>query len=497
MKHFRLICLALAALLLFAACATPKDDSSDTTTSATIEPGVTTPGDSGTGGDDTTAPGYDFPSVEYNNEVFRIFNGTPSYNMIMNVTAEDVTGESVNDSIHNNIVSVEEQFKIKIEETLSPFGSDMLNVIRTEMQSGNQIHDVVYLYSTLVGSLIGSGGLSNLYENDAINIDSEWWNQSLKDDATLYNTNLYYLVSDAHLMSFEGTWCMYFNKNIMTNLGIEHPYAAVRNNEWTMERLYTVSAAGASLNGDASFDFNSEGNAVYGLASFKNLMNAFVVGCDAMYVRKDANDVPYYSFPSETSLYEKLEAITRITGEAGTYLSANERSAGKHYIETVFSQGRSMLMGGEIKAAANELNKTDFEFGVVPIPKYDSNQESFKSNMLWNTLLMTIPITAPDPERSGVIMDALSYYAMVNTLPVYYDRVSYKGLADSDSVEMLDIISSTRYLNWGLTYGWLGSIEPTVNSMLDSGVSSLSSLVRSSDRIVPNLIKKTLDSIKK
>ena len=133
----------------------------------------------------------------------------------------------------------------------------------------------------------------------------------------------------------------------------------------------------------------------------------------------------------------------------------------------------------------------------MPIPKYNSAQESFKSNMLWNTLLMTIPVTAPDPERSGVIMDALSYLAMVNTMPVYYDRVSYKGLADNDSIEMLDIINESRYLNWGLTYGWLSCIEPNVNSMLDSGNSSLASLVRSSDRIVPNLINKTLESIKK
>ncbi len=496
MKHIRLVCLVLVALFLLVACATPGDDDSNgTTTPTAMQPGETTPAD--TSGDETTLPAYEFPDVTYNNEVFRIFNGTQSYNMIMNVTAADVTGEKVSDSIHNNVVTIEEQFHVKLEETLSPFGSDMLTVVRTEMQSGDAKHDVVYLYSTLVGSLIGSGGLSNLYDNEAINMDGEWWNQALKNDATLYGSSLYYLVSDAHLMSFEGTWCMFFNKEIMTNLGIEFPYAAVRSNEWTMEKLYTYAAAGASLNGDASYDWNAGGSSVYGLASFKNLMNALVVGCDAMYVRKDANDVPYYSFPTENSLYDKFEAITRITGEAGTYISANARSSGLHYIETIFSQGRSMLMGGEIKAAANELTETTFEFGIVPIPKYNSAQESFKSNMLWSTLLMTIPVTAPDPERSGVIMDALSYLAMVNTMPVYYDRVSYKGLADNDSIEMLDIINESRYLNWGLTYGWLSSIEPNVNSMLDSGNSSLASLVRSSDRIVPNLINKTLESIKK
>lgn len=496
MKHIRLACLVLVALLLLVACATPGDDDSQSTTTPTVsQPSETTSNDFQTG--ETDVPQYDFPDVTYNDEVFRIFNGTQSYNMIMNVTAEDVTGEKVNDSLHDNVLAIEDQFKVKVEETLSPFGADMLTVVRTEMQSGDAKHDVVYLYSTQVGSLIGSGGLSNLYDNESINIDRAWWNQSLKNDATLYGTNLYYLVSDAHLMSFEGTWCIYFNKEIMTNLGMDLPYVAVRSNEWTMEKLYTYAAAGASLNGDISYNWSNDGSSIYGLASFKNLMNALVVGCDAMYVRKDANDVPYYSFPSENALYDKLESIARITGEAGTYISANARSSGLHYIETIFSQGRSMMMGGEIKAAANELTETDFEFGVVPIPKYNSAQENYYSNMLWNTLLMTIPISAPDPERSGIIMDALSYLAMVNTMPVYYDRVSYKGLADNDSIEMLNIIGESRYLNWGLTYGWLSSIEPNVNAQLDTGNSSLASIVSRSDRVVSAMINKTLDSIKK
>lgn len=493
MKYTKIICLVLIALLLLVACAEPQDDPSDTTPS---EAGAdTTPSQSGDTSDDSTA--YAFPDVSYNNETFRIFNAKQTYSMIMNVTASDFTGDKVNDAIYNNILDVEDKFKINIEETLNPFGSELLTIIQTELMSGTQTHDVAYLYSTQVGTLIGSGSLTNLYDNEAINIDSAWWNQSLKKDATLYGDNLYYLVSDAHLMSFEGTWCIYFNEDMMKDLGLELPYDAVRSNKWTLDTLYDYAAQGASLNSDASFSWSSDGSSVYGLASFKNLMNAFVTGCDLMYVRKDANDTPYYSFPSETSLYEKLEAIARITGESGTYISANERSAGFHYIEHIFARGRSLLIGAEIKAAATELNDIDFKFGIAPMPKYSSEQESYKSNMLWSTLLLTIPAHVQDTERSGVIMDALSYYSMINTMPEYYDRVSYRGLADENAIEMLGIVSESRYLNWGLTYGWLSSIEPNVNAQLNTGNASLSSLVKASSKVVPALIDKTLASISK
>lgn len=491
MKYTKIICLALIALLLLVACAQPQDDPADTTTSGSV--GETTPAQSGDTSDDT--PEYVFPNVNYNNDTFRIFNAAPVYNMIMNVTAEDFTGDKVNDAIHRNIIAVEDQFSIHIEETLNPFGGDLLTLMQTEMMSGETVHDVAYLYSTQVGNLVSAGSLTNLYDNEAINIDSAWWNQSLKNDATLYGDNLYYLVSDAHLMSFEGTWCIYFNEDMMTDLGLELPYDAVRSNNWTLETLYSYASQGASMNGDASFSWDASGSSVYGLASFKNLMNAFVTGCDLMYVRKDANDTPYYSFPSETSLYEKLEAIARITGEAGTYISANERSAGFHYIEHIFAQKRALLMGAEIKAAATELNDIDFKFGIAPIPKYSSEQESYKSNMLWSTLLLTIPAHVQTTERSGVIMDALSYYSMINTMPEYYDRVSYRGLADENAIEMLGIVSESRYLNWGLTYGWLGSIEPSVNTQLNAGNASLSSLIKASSKAVPTLIDKTLEKL--
>lgn len=143
------------------------------------------------------------------------------------------------------------------------------------------------------------------------------------------------------------------------------------------------------------------------------------------------------------------------------------------------------------------MSEMEDAFGILPIPKYNEDQEDYYSNMLWATLLMTIPTTCSDPERAATVMDALSYYSMKNVLPVYYERVCYKGLKDADSIEMLEIIHDTRYLNWGLTYSWLSSVEPTMNTLLNSGDKNVASLIRSTKSTVENLINKTLDQIEK
>lgn len=485
----RLLALLMLSLLLLASCAAGGDD---VVTTVPESGNAAAPVTDGSG--ETTKAEYDFPDVNYGNTEFRVFNSEQKYTMIMNTVSHDMTGEAVNDSIYENTCMIEEKFGVTMTETYGSFGGGMLTALQAEVMSGDPQHDVAYMYSTQVGSLISQNYLNNLYDYEEIDIDAAWWNQSLKADGSLFDKHLYYLVSDAHLMSFEGTWCIYFNMDRINDLGLDYPYDSVRNNEWTIEKLYTLAQAGASLNGDESYAWSAGGKCTYGLASFKNFMNALVVGENVMFCRKDTSDTPYYSLPTEQSLYEKFEAIAKITGEPGTYITAN--TTGMHYITDIFSQNRSLLMGGEIKAAANELNNIDFKFGIAPIPKYDEAQEGYHSNMLWSTLLMTIPVSVKDPSRAAVIMDALSYLAMDNTLPDYYDRVSYKGLADEDSIEMLNIISGTRYLNWGLTYNWLSSIEPAVNAQLDVGNAALSSYVKASEKIVSKLIEATLKRMK-
>jgi hypothetical protein len=320
-----------------------------------------------------------------------------------------------------------------------------------------------------------------------------WWNQQMKEDATLLGNHLYYLSSDAHLMAFEGTWGIYFNKGIAENIGMASPYDEVYNNTWTLERLTELAKQGAVQNGDPSWEFNANGSNIYGMASFKNLINALMVGCNEHYCLKDADGVPYFAMQTSTTIYDVADTIAALTGSTadGTYISAN--STGKHYTKDIFAHNRSLFMGGELKAGASELKEMSNPYGILPIPKYNADQETYLSNIYWASLVMTIPTTCADPERTAAVMDLLSYYAWVEVLPVYYDRLCYRGMRDAESVDMLEIISTTRYLNWAIAYDWIDSIEPQLNTELDAGRSNvIGSLLKSASRQVPKLIEKTL-----
>lgn len=486
------LCLCLTMILPVSSCAeTGVGESSTELTSPSDIANTTAP--------ENTEPeetDYPFLDVDYENEEFLIFNSEQKYYMIMNVLADDVTGEPVNDAKYNAMLKVEEKYKIDLVEYYCGW-DNQYNEIMNASSTGDDLYDVAYLRSTHIGSMFTSSYLYNLYDVQNINIDKPWWNQQLKEDATLLGNHLYYLSSDAHLMSFEGTWAVYFNKTLAENAGLASPYNDVYNNTWTIERLTELAKQCASQNGDPSWEFDSTGMSIYGMASFKNLINALMVGANEHYCLKDPEGVPYYAMANSVTVYDVADTIAALTGSTadGTYISAN--STGKHYIKDIFAQNRAVFMGGELKAGASELKEMGNPYGILPIPKYSSEQENYLSNMLWSTLLMTIPTSCSDPERTAAVMDALSYYAWRDVLPVYYERLCYRGTHDVESVSMLEIIRDTRYLNWAIAYDWIDSIEPQVNTELDAGRSNtISALIKASARIVPKLIDKTITDLK-
>ncbi len=488
-KNIKLLSLVLTLLItvsVFAACATPDDNSDDDTTPSASINDVTTPGD-GTAETtpSATEPAYDYANVNYGGADFTILNAADRYNMIYHLMPEGITGDSLDDERYNMNLEISDRYGITLKETSIPYG-DLLTYAQNEVLSNTPVHDVFYLTAKQIATLMTGGYMLNLLDIDELNTDAEWWDQTLKEDGILKDKYLYYLGGNYHLQGFEGTTCVFFNKVMMTDLGLEFPYEIARNGNWTLDELYTYADAADSLNGDQSFNYDMAGNSVYGIATIANMMPAFIMGGDAYYVKKDAEGMPVISFTSERFL-NVCQKIAKMTSVAGVYKAKDEIS--------LFMNNRALFIGAEIKAAANEMRDMENEFGLLPVPKYDTNQDNYVTNMYWGTHLMSIPVTCTDVERAAIVMDTLNYEANEKVLPVYYERVCYKGLKDNDSIDMLKIIRETRYLNWGLAYGWLDSCEPTVHNNLLIGNANISALLRSSERVVQTLIDGTMNSL--
>ncbi len=80
------------------------------------------------------------------------------------------------------------------------------------------------------------------------------------------------------------------------------------------------------------------------------------------------------------------------------------------------------------------LNVIDFDFGIVPFPKFDDTQERYYSYTGGG--LMFVPYTITDPDFTGALIEAMSVGSHDELVPAFYDKfIEQRILQDEKSRE--------------------------------------------------------------
>jgi len=91
---------------------------------------------------------------------------------------------------------------------------------------------------------------------------------------------------------------------------------------------------------------------------------------------------------------------------------------------------------------ANTYRQTDVKFGILPYPKYDTEQKEYRS-FDWSGL-MCVPVTVQNVPMVGQVLECLSYFSANGENSVhtaYYENLLGSKLADApDDYEMLRMI---------------------------------------------------------
>lgn len=134
----------------------------------------------------------------------------------------------------------------------------------------------------------------------------------------------------------------------------------------------------------------------------------------------------------------------------------------KTYIGTVtgdkgsveaFTNGNILFMH-QTTLQLPKMRDTDVNFGIVPLPKYDEEQENYQSML--SSQLMLIPSNLDDEmkEYVGTITEALSYESWKTVTPAVYNSIfESKYLRDATSYEMYQIIRSSLVCDFNWNYG--------------------------------------------
>jgi ABC-type glycerol-3-phosphate transport system substrate-binding protein len=194
---------------------------------------------------------------------------------------------------------------------------------------------------------------------------------------------------------------------------------------------------------------------------FVNAMYA----CDQHVMRRESDG--HYILDLNTSktqtIVDKFYDLLFVGNQSYPYLYG-AKDTGKDYIP--FDSGRALFYMN-VPGYVKELRATEFDFGILPYPKYDENQEKY-INLNWAGTICA-PLNISNPEKVGAVVEYLGAKSHEIVLPTYFDiLLNGKLTRDDESREMLEIIYGDSIYDFGLNFSAFNDLLYVVPKLLQS-----------------------------
>lgn len=445
---------------------------------------------------------YPYPTEGYGGEEFGMLNIEDIYTMHCQIDREQLTGDVLDDALFNRNKLIETKFDIVLKEHLVTETWEFKTCpaeAQKAILAGDSEYDVMFIPVAGSSGLITDGAFIDLKTVDSVQLDKPWWYSSYNDAFTL-NGKLYGAMGGAHLCIHDGTRVIAFNSDMMKTLGLDLPYDIVREGKWTLDVFNTYLTAAANLNGDDSAAWLKDGKTVYGFTNNQNSVVKFMQGFGENMVEMKNGKLVYTAgserFHDSISKLAKVLTVSDAKGinaPNGDDSVSDDGNPGYLYI---FTSKRALFSDAEVNKFQG-FRTLDFEYGIIPYPKYDENQENYYCDTWQGAPAAFIPVTSKDPEKVGLILDAMAYEGERTVVPAFRKfTVEQKGLRNDDSIEMLEIVTKNIVPVYYALYGISDEIYTQAGKDIWLGENSTASVAASEKTKIETQIKEITEKWK-
>ncbi len=420
----------------------------------------------------------------------------------------------LNENIIRRNELVESHLNVKFEVVYAANANtssteNMQGRIDLDVKSGGGEYDLVMPYVPTAANLTLSDAFTLLNGQQYVNLDAPCWDSNATKSLSINNKN-YFLIGDANLLALACTHAIVFNKDIISSHGLDDPYTLVNNGEWTIDKLSEMARqVTADVDGTTGMSYTD----TYGFLINANFVTSMYIGAGRTLTGKDGNDRPYIKLFDESvtaaSTFTKIfdlvndqNATGQIDNTTGSYYtSATNAGLSVWTAATESVANKKALFRAMSIIDILDLGNYECNFGIIPVPKYDKNQDNYYS--LVSTLYAStfaIPATAPNVDMSAAVMQCMNEASTDTTKYAYMQTIlKERKLQDYESEEMLEIIFANRVYDLGIVFNWGGtgpydnnSIANFMNNVAFSGTMTFQSRIDEIKGTVNNAIETTM-----
>ena len=459
----------------------------------------TSGGSSGDTGTDSEKLSPNLPDKKFDGYTFTFLSdelGPGDFNWTSPLPREIVPEEGavneISEAVTKRNAYIEETYDIKIELKGSP---DPANDLTKAAQSNEDIYDATLIWNGSLPGIIQRGEFLRTDYLTYVDLSKPWWDPAV--NAMSIAGKNFLMGGDILLLDNEVTNVILFNKNLLETNNIPLPYSLVKSGGWTLDKLNEyVSMGYKNLEGTGEVNWETD---QFGLLVYMDSLHAFLVSGGGAVALKDKDDIPYMTLTTDRSL-KVLDKVFDVMYNPATLNIQIDvtpmTSCEKAHVGT-FEEGRALFSWVRMNIV-ERLRNMDDEFGIVPLPKYEENQEKYISLVNpWSGVLLGVPKIAGNPERTSIILEAMAAESRYTLRPAYYDvTLKRKNTRDNDSEAMLDIIFNSRAYDIGATYEFGGMVGDFVRMTSTKDRNIISRYEAKADVIQAD-INKVVDIFKK
>lgn len=398
------------------------------------------------------------PEKDYDGYTFRVV----SVDILPTDVAEE-TNDIVNDSYYQRNRKIEEKYNIEFEQNTVASWDEQTKVFKKSAMAVSPDFDLCRVIMRDAFPFVLQGYAASPDMLPYIDMSKPWYIKYVNDALTIENKNIL-AYSDECIGALTGVLCVFFNQKMCQDLGLQSPYELVDNGTWTIDRFYEYAeAASSDLNSDSKFDFDNDRYGV--IAEHDMFIPSMWIGANIRTVEKDENDFPYFAANGNEKLYDLMTGVSEFFNKDGMCYDillkkgyGNDGGESNRLAARIgFSNGKSLFNITGF-GSSSDLREMRDDFGIIPLPKYDKEQERYFSRLCdgWINIALAC---SEDLERTSIILEALAVETKNIVIPAIYDKaIQNKYIRDEKSLEMLELIQENRSVDLGDTV-WMDPVR--------------------------------------
>ncbi|MBQ8255258.1 MAG: hypothetical protein IJY94_07135 [Clostridia bacterium] len=396
------------------------------------------------------------PLPDYEDEAKELLNALPDKDFGGHtvVIATDEGSSSIWDDVEGPYVSAVLKRNSFIADKYNTVVSSSKTTTDALYQAVKQSHlsndfyaDFASIKSSELGTYYGSGSIQNFKALTYRDFTAPYFNEKAIDQMTL--GGVIYGVVGSMTESPESYGCLFFNKTLGREIGINIDYKSVYNHEFTWDKLFAQIASAKTENAILTSSYDNQ-----------TLSNLALLSAGQTYFSRNESGSFVSNFNTDVSQTVITNLKKLIPYRADTFTDKNtvtNENGSESTVETVltgldiFIKGRALLSVGTV-SDMKKIANCGFEWEILPIPKLTEGGP-YNAAVSDTAPVLVFLGSSHNVEQNGYILQALGASSYKHLQGSYVKYAMDHYVSSYYTFDMLELIIENPVYDHALMFG--------------------------------------------